>query len=183
MPTLPLSHARLPPLPKPIQADIEFPSGRAETGDSRRSSGPGITFSALFAANFGKTPALWAKGVSGQSLSATLSLYNGRTEKISATWVHFQESGDQDEAGQRTSAEFGATFESMVRVVRTGSPNALISTVILPDGGHYAAVGNLMVALSYFDALGFDVAKVNLAAVPEVSAAHKTACLEIIAKY
>ncbi|HLP42571.1 MAG TPA: SGNH/GDSL hydrolase family protein [Fibrobacteria bacterium] len=203
-------------------------------------SSPGIAFRTLYAANFGKTPDLWVKGISGQPLSQTLSVYNGYADKTSATWVHFQESGDQNGEGERNATDFGATFESMVRGIRTGSPRALISTetaysfqresqafrdwtaynevlrakvadfakagtriyvaevdrnikdlvaklgfstVILPDGGHYAAVGNLMVALSYFDALGYDVAKLNLAAIPEVSAAHKAACVEIIAKY
>lgn len=216
-------------------------------GDSQtagRASGtvlsPGTAFKAIWQATFGTAPSLWAKGISGQPLSATRETYGGYTGRTSATWVHFQESGDQNESGQRTAEEFGATFEAMVRSVKAGSPGAVISTetaysfqresqayrnwgpyntvlrakvdafakegiripvaevernikdlvaelgfstVILPDGGHYSGVGNLMVALSYFDALGYDPGKLDLSAITEVEAAHKAACLNIISAY
>lgn len=236
--------------PAPVKPDtgaIPLGGDWLHVGDSQtagRAEGsvlsPGIAFKTLWTSSFGQTPALWAKGISGQPLSATNTTYSGRTEKTSATWVHFQESGDQNEAGQRTATEFGATFLAMVRAVRAGSPSAVISTetaysfqresqqfrnwteyntelrakvaelkeegirvivaetdrnikdlvaklgfatVILPDGGHYSGVGNLLVALSYFDALGYDVSKLNLSGVTEVTAAHKAECLAIIAKY
>lgn len=214
--------------------------GDSQTGGRAHGAvlSPGTAFKTIFTSSFGRSPTLWAKGISGQPLSATLAMFNGRAEKTSATWVHFQESGNQNEAGQRTPAEFGETFLAMGRAVKAGSPKAVISTetaysfrrealpyrdwtgyntvlramvarlqsegiriviaevdrnikelvrrvgfstAILPDGGHYSGVGNLLVALSYFDALGYDVAKLNLGGIIEVPDDQKSICLEIIA--
>ncbi len=56
------------------------------------------------------------------------------------------------------------------------------NTVIMSDGGHYRGVGNLMVALSLADALGYSVEQLNLNHIPdnEVSEMHKNICLNII---
>ncbi|MDB5104056.1 MAG: Por secretion system C-terminal sorting protein [Fibrobacteres bacterium] len=215
--------------------------GDSETGGRAEGAvlSPGTAFKTIFASTYARNPDLLAMGISGQPLAGTKAMYNGRAEKSSASWVHFQESGNQNLDGQRTPAEFGGTFLAMVRTVRAGSPKAVISTetaysfrreaqdfrdwteynsvlrakvaalqsegirvhiaevdrnikdlvarigfsaAILPDGGHFAGVGNLLAALSIYDALGYDVTKLDLGGITEVTSAHKAICLEIIAK-
>lgn len=72
----------------------------------------------------------YVSGRSGESLAEHLAHYNGVSSgtKSNRTWIHFQESGNQDQDGQRTASEFGDTFDSKVTALRAGSPNALIST-------------------------------------------------------
>jgi len=53
-------------------------------------------------------------GQSGRSLANTALAISGQSF-ASAPWLHVQESGDQNSAGQRTPTEFGATFEAMWR--------------------------------------------------------------------
>lgn len=65
-------------------------------------------------------------GVSGRSLAGTRAEYEGNTY-ASTPWLHVQESGDQNEDGQRTASEFGATFQSFMEKLRTDHPSALIT--------------------------------------------------------
>jgi hypothetical protein len=156
----------------------------------------------------------------------------------SASWVHFQESGNQNHCGEATREEFGDTFEALARRIRTESPGAVISTetaysferesmagrdwstyndelrervavlagdgivvhvaevdaymkmlvaelgfdaVITDDGGHFRGVGNLLVALAMFEALGYDVRALDVSAATEVSDAHAALCVSIVA--
>jgi hypothetical protein len=48
---------------------------------------------------------------------------------------------------------------------------------------HYEGLGNLMVALSVFDALGYDVNTLNMSGITEISSAYKAHCLNIINSY
>lgn len=183
-------------------------------------------------------------GESGRFLSATASHYAGRSDRGARTWVHFQESGGQSGSGQKTAAEFGATWEAFVRRIKAESPHALISTETAFSFGregeagrnwdsynivlrqkldalakegievrlaevdrnikalnaavgarnvwfqadesnryHYKGLGNLMVALSIFDALGYDVKALDLSGVTSVTAADKAKCVEIIGRF
>jgi hypothetical protein len=48
---------------------------------------------------------------------------------------------------------------------------------------HYKDAGNLMVALSYFDTLNYDVTALDLSGITNVTAPQKAACLQVIAAY
>ena len=52
-------------------------------------------------------------------------------------------------------------------------------------GRHYTGLGNLMVALSIYKALGFDVNALDLSGIPDsqVGASDKQLCLDIINAY
>ena len=52
----------------------------------------------------------YLNGQSGRSLANTLLRCLGRTH-AGTPWIHMQESGDQNNDGQRTASEFGATFQ------------------------------------------------------------------------
>ena len=56
------------------------------------------------------------------------------------------------------------------------------SSVVLPDNIHYTELGNLMVAASIYDALGFDVTTLDLSGIPntEVSAINKQLVIDIV---
>lgn len=53
-------------------------------------------------------------GVSGRSLAGSIAMYNSRPERMAATWVHFQESGNQlgDGGSQDTPAKFKARVKA-----------------------------------------------------------------------
>lgn len=74
-------------------------------------------------------PTVSIHGIGGCSLAQSTERYASLTqdEKLATTFIHFQESGNQQIDGQRTAAEFVATFETFVRTVAQGSPNAIIS--------------------------------------------------------
>ncbi|MDP2876722.1 MAG: SGNH/GDSL hydrolase family protein, partial [Holophaga sp.] len=74
-------------------------------------------------------PTVTIHGVGGCSLAMSTERYASLSaaEKLATTFIHFQESGNQQIDGQRTAAEFAATFETFVRTVSQGSPNAIIS--------------------------------------------------------
>ena len=178
-------------------------------------------------------------GAGGRSLLGTATAYGSYGSKSGLTWVHFQESGDQNETGQTTSAEFVATFEAFVRDIDADSPSAIISCetafsfgreaeahrnwdtyntallakvselaadgipVIVADvdtkikalqtalgdnslvwyqtgdanAYHYTALGNMMVALTVWDALGYDVATLDLTGITDISSEYKTVAL------
>jgi hypothetical protein len=185
--------------------------------------------------------AVHVDGQSGRHLAATEDHYESRSERGDRTWVHFQESGGQDGAGQTSAAQFGVTFEAFVRKIKAQSPNAIISTetafsfgresesgrdwgpynsvqrqkveALAEDGikvyvaevdrdvkaldalvgagnvwfqrdennaYHYKGLGNLLVALSIYKALGYDVNALDLSGITSVSAADKAKCLEVI---
>ena len=53
-----------------------------------------------------------SSGVSGRSLAGTLTYCIGRSANFAGTpWIHMQESGDQNNDGQRTASEWGDTFQ------------------------------------------------------------------------
>ena len=66
-------------------------------------------------------------GLSGRSLAGSHAAYDTSGSKASLTWVHFQESGNQDLDGQRTVSEWGATFESSITNIASDSSGAIIS--------------------------------------------------------
>lgn len=68
-------------------------------------------------------------GLGGCSLAQSTERYVNLTsaEKQATTFIHVQESGNQQIDGQRTAAEFAATFETFIQTVVAGSPNAIIS--------------------------------------------------------
>lgn len=66
-------------------------------------------------------------GRSGSALTYLIDRYEAYSNNGELTWVHFQESGNQNHTGQRTAQDFGDTFEEAVRSIATNSPNAVIS--------------------------------------------------------
>lgn len=52
-----------------------------------------------------------------------------------------------------------------------------------PNAYHYKGVGNLMVALTIFDALGYDVNTLDLSGITSVSPEWKAGCLEIVNRF
>ncbi len=52
-----------------------------------------------------------------------------------------------------------------------------------PNAYHYKGAGNLMVALTIFDALGYDVNRLDLGGITSVSTEWKAKCLEIINRF
>jgi hypothetical protein len=220
-------------------------AGRA-TGETKSHHS---AFATIWNANF--SPAVtdtFSDGQSGGYLIEHMDRYDSERRRTDRTWVHFQESGGQTSSsrntGQATAADFGATWESFVRMIKAQSPAAVISTetafsfgreseagrnwnpynVALreklaalakegiqvklaevdrnikdlgaavgagnvwfqsneTDAYHYKNLGNLMVALSIFDAFGYDVNKLDMSKITTVAADQKTKCLEIINKY
>lgn len=175
--------------------------------------------------------------------------YDGRTERLTRTWVHLQESGDQSASagvfsGQVTAEDFGDTFDAFVSAIIGNTPDAVISyetafsfgreeednrdwtdwntelrarvaawadhpttpkdiyivetdaniKALQADIGagnvwfqtgetnayHFKNAGNLMVALSMYDALGYDVGDLVLTGIDQVSTEYKDACLAVI---
>jgi hypothetical protein len=222
--------------------------GDSQTGG--RASGEVLSHVTAFRAIWDKSfPTLAGEqatidGVSGRRLASTAEYYGGSSARTDRTWVHFQESGGQDGAGQTTAAEFGATWEAFVRKIKAESPNAIISTetafsfgredesgrdwdpynavlreklaLVAKDGikvrlaevdrnvkaldalvggvnvwfqssetnaYHYKGLGNLLVALSIFDAMGYNVDALDLSGITSVTADQKAKCLEIIKKF
>ncbi len=107
--------------------------GDSET-DGRATETPSLisqnaAFLTIYAGNFDTTGLNFFKhGVGGESLQQSRARYNDNSNHPNATWVHFQESGNQDLDGERTASEFASSFESFVREIATQSPNAIIST-------------------------------------------------------
>lgn len=190
------------------------------------------------------TPSVITSGVGGCSLAESNGRYDVHANKANRTWVHFQESGNQDMDGQRTAAEFAATFESVMINIHTDSPNAVISyetafsfgreaesyrnwttynealatsistlqadgvTVVLADvdanikalcaalgdaslvwyqsyqesAYHYTALGNFMVAITVWDALGYDVTALDYSGVSDINESHRLAAINIVAE-
>lgn len=178
-------------------------------------------------------------GLGGRWLAATRTAYE--SDSYAGTpWIHVQESGNQNQDGQRTASEWGATFQAFMQTIATDYPGALITyetaysfereadayrnwtsynvelysrvatlaglgvdvivvdtdtnikalvteltydVVCFPDNDtnayHYQGIGNLMVALTMFDALGYDVTALDLSGV-NILAAHKTAAIGVI---
>lgn len=178
-------------------------------------------------------------GFSGRSLAGSFAAYQGDSF-AGNPMIWFQESGNQDLNGQRTAAEWGATFRSIMRAIHSAHPLALLlyetaysfrrelipgrnwdpyndelrasvatlagegitvhivesdanikalvaeltyDVVCFPDTDvnayHYQGVGNLMIALSGFDTLGYDVTTLDLSGVT-VLEAHKAAAIWVI---
>jgi hypothetical protein len=72
----------------------------------------------------------YVSGRSGESLAQTHTHYNNVSSgtKNNRTWIHFQESGDQNKDGQATASGFGDTFDAFITAIRAVTPSALIST-------------------------------------------------------
>jgi len=67
-------------------------------------------------------------GSGGRSLAGTDTYYGTRAERTGFTFVYFQESGDQEETGQLTAAEYGDTFDTFITEINGNTPNAKIVT-------------------------------------------------------
>lgn len=70
--------------------------------------------------------AVFRSGRSGESLAQTLAVYEAADENADRTFVHFQESGNQNLAGQTTAEAFRATVYAMVNAILLRTPNAII---------------------------------------------------------
>lgn len=76
---------------------------------------------------FNPAASLYKDGDGGMPLSNSATNYEAYAGKAGLSWVHIQESGDQNEAGQQTTADFKTTFHNLMTNVRTDSLNAVIS--------------------------------------------------------
>lgn len=102
-------------------------AGAAEESSARSHA---VALRNVWQGSFGQPwPAVTIHGLGGCSLAQSTERYATLTqaEKLATTFIHFQESGNQQIDGQRTAAEFVATFETFVRTVAQGSPSAIIS--------------------------------------------------------
>ena len=216
-------------------------SQTAGAAEESRASSHAVAMRNVWQASFGQPwPKVTIHGAGGCSLAQSIERYANltQTEKRDTTFIHFQESGNQQIDGQRTASEFAATFETFVRTVSAGSPSAIISyetaysfqrealagrnwnpynialrekidflrsqgfsihltdtdakvrelvaalgfsTVIKADGGHYRGNGNLLIALSILNTLGYDVSELNLSLIPDdqVGPAQKQLCVSL----
>ncbi len=129
-----------------------------------------------------------------QTVTATMQRESPNAVLSVETAYSFQR---EDEAG-RDWAEYNRVLKNhVVELQSQGVPIVLSSvdhnikalveergfnSVMMDDGAHYRGVGNLMVALSVFEALGYDVLALNLDVIPEsdVSQGEKNICLQII---
>lgn len=207
------------------------------TGPDANWHRPPTVFQAIWEASGLLAPlAVTVEGFSGRSLAGTRAAFDADTY-AGTPWIHAQESGNQDLDGQRTAAEWGATFRSFMTSIATRFPAAVISyetaynfrrdaeqwrnwdaynaeldasiatlatqgvnvikvdtnskvlaavaalgyeTICYSDTDshayHYNPTGNLLVVLTMFDALGYDVASLNLTP-STVSAENKAALL------
>ena len=233
------------PLPLPLGTIWRFfgDSQTAGAAEESKATSHAVAMRNVWQGSFGQPwPTVTVHGAGGCSLAQSIERYANltQTEKRDTTFVHFQESGNQQIDGQRTAEEFAATFETFVRTVSAGSPSAIISyetaysfqrealagrnwnpynvalrekidflrgqgftifltdtdakvkelvatlgfgTVIKADGGHYRGNGNLLIALSILNTLGYDVSTLSLSLIPDdqVTPAHKQLCVSIAA--
>ncbi len=189
------------------------------------------------------SPTTYKQGIGGRILTTTGTAYDSYSSKSGLTWVHFQDSGGQDNGDQsiNTATKFGNEFDIAMKNIAADSPNAVISyetafsfgreaksdrdwdsyntellsrvkdletnegiTVIIADVNkyikllqaektpgdvwyqdghqykfHYTALGNFMVALTVWDALGYDVSTMDLSGVTDVTANDKNTCIAL----
>lgn len=66
-------------------------------------------------------------GVSGRSLAGTIAQYNSRPERLTATWYHLQESGNQlgDNGSQDSPAKYKALYKAHATRVDANSPGVV----------------------------------------------------------
>lgn len=76
------------------------------------------------------TSTVYRSGRSGDSLADTLAHFNGLSlaNRTDRSLIFWQESGSQDQDGQRTASEFGDTVDLMLDTVLALNPNAAILT-------------------------------------------------------
>lgn len=119
---------------------VVLPQNRFWYGDSQiRGRANGLTtsnrsaFIALWDATTTAPQTNSYDGSGGRGLQDTFLALQGAwgtssTPRPGPEWVHFVETGGQDEPGQATPAEWGDTLEWGVRWIRAKSPNCIIST-------------------------------------------------------
>jgi hypothetical protein len=83
-------------------------------------------FVAIWNANYTPATTVNIDGSGGQGLANHNTRYNADTHYTNE-WVHVQESGGQDEAGQLTAAQFKATFIAFMEAIYASSPSGLIT--------------------------------------------------------
>lgn len=132
------SEAQLPPDEEVISDRIELgtkwfflgdsqTAGRAQGTDSSKSHA--IAFENIFAGTYTeKIIDTRISGVSGRSLIGHHDSYSSTNNLADYSWVHFQESGNQNQTGQQSVDDYIKTFDLFVRDIVANSPNAIIST-------------------------------------------------------
>jgi hypothetical protein len=244
-----------PPPPDPPPAPVELGNRAFTLGDSQMdgrapelaAKGSMHAFRTIWNSTFTAFTSFTINGAGGESLEETQGRYNAAGARTTATWVHFQESGNQDQDGQRTAEEFGATFDAFVADILLNTSTTVISTETAfsfgrtisyrvwdtyntklkervaywatqgvtiyvgevdrnikalqersgvtaadvwyqdPDARgpayHYTELGNLMVALTNYAALGYDVTTLDLSGITTVTTTMKNHCLAVIAEF
>lgn len=248
-PTIPPPQPESPTSPVAL-GDRAFTLGDSQMdGRATEASAKGSmhAFSSIWNSTYTAFTSFTINGAGGESLDETRGRYNASGSRLTATWVHFQESGNQDQDGQRTVEEFGATVDAFVEDILLNTSTTVISTETAfsfgrtisyrvwndynnvlkeraaywatqgvtiyvgevdrniqalqsregvtpadvwyqdPDARgpayHYTELGNLMVALSIFKALGYDVTALDLSGITTVNTTMKNHCLAVIAQF
>jgi len=128
--------------PPTLPPFVSLPANRYFLGDSQV-SGHGVgnlttnnwtAFNSMYITlGLGVTPNNTFNGVGGRGLYDTRLYHYGLwgasgAPRSGPEWVHFVETGGQDEPGQLTATQFGDTFEAYCRWIKLRSPNCIIST-------------------------------------------------------
>lgn len=127
--------------PKRVRTPVSIPTNQYFFGDSQFTGhGVGICvnsiagFRALWSSFQGSAynAAIPIRGQGGRNLLGHYTVMQtdlGTTgsPRTGPEWIHWTETGDQNEDGQRTATEYGDTVETVFRWLRLRSPNALLS--------------------------------------------------------
>lgn len=122
------------PIPPPASAVI-LPAYWGFFGDSHTdgrasipsSHSPSLVFRAIWQASGYTGPVdVEVNGGSGRPLAGTQDAFEGH-DFAGTPWIHAQESGDQNDIGQRTPEQFGDTFEAFWRAVDHRYPGSVKS--------------------------------------------------------
>lgn len=127
--------------PGKARTPVAIPTNQYFFGDSQFTGhGTGICHDSIDGfrvlwPSFNSTPynsAIPIRGEGGRNLLGHFEvmqtdLGTGPTPRTGPEWIHFTETGNQDQDGQRTATEYGNTLETVLRWLKQRSPNALIS--------------------------------------------------------
>lgn len=139
-------------LPFVQPALVSLPDARFMIGDSQvLGAASGIAtssvtaFQALWAELFAGTPTYTALGGSGRELQGHIAALQANwgvsgTPRPGPDWVHIMETGNQNMDGQRTPAEYGATWVAGVQWIVSRSPNAVMSAEIPTSFGRIGEI-------------------------------------------
>lgn len=111
--------------------DVVFEGGDSHTAGRSvltNATSPSVALRAILAASGITAPSTYiVDGVGGRSLAGTVAALAATTVPSTSPGVFLQESGNQDQAGQRTPLEFGATVEAWARAMYVRFTNPFLT--------------------------------------------------------